>query len=102
MKKLHIKAIPNARSSQIVGWEEHPTHGRVLRVRIAAPPVEDKANTALRVFLADQLGMAKSQIVLEKGGASRIKTFLIPDHVELLAESGLSRALDSMHLIHCK
>lgn len=83
MKKIHVKATPNARSSEIVGWEEHPTHGRVLRVRIAAPAVEGKANAALRVFLADQLGLAKSQIVLEKGDTSRIKIFSVPDGVKV-------------------
>ena len=83
MKKLLVKATPNARASEIVGWEEDPLHGRVLRVRIAAPPVEGKANAAIRAFLADQLGVPKSQVILEKGDTSRLKTFLIPDQAEL-------------------
>ncbi len=77
--KLHVKATPNARKSEVVGWEEDPLHGRVLRIRIAAPPVEGKANTALRALLANWLGLPKSQIILEKGGTSRLKTFSIPD-----------------------
>lgn len=82
MKKLHVRATPNVRSSEITGWEEDPLHGRVLRVRIAAPPVEGKANAALRAFLAERLGLPKSKVVLDKGDASRIKTFLVPDEVE--------------------
>ena len=81
--KLHVKATPNARKSEIIGWEEDSLHGRVLRVRIAAPPVEGKANTALRAFLADWLGLPKSKVSLEKGETSRIKTFLIPDGWEI-------------------
>lgn len=79
MKKLHVKATPNARSSSITGWENHPQHGRVLCVRIAAPAVEGKANAALRAFLAESLGLSKSQVILEKGQTSRIKTFGIPE-----------------------
>ena len=81
--KLHVKVTPNARKSEVVGWEEDPTHGRVLRIRIAAPPVDGKANTALRAFLADWLGLPKSQVSLEKGDTSRLKTFLIPDGCNL-------------------
>jgi uncharacterized protein YggU (UPF0235/DUF167 family) len=83
MKKLHVKATPNARTSQVLGWEDDPIHGRILRIRVAAPPVEGKANAALRTVLADHLGLSKSQVVLEKGDSSRIKTFLIPDEVLL-------------------
>lgn len=77
--KLRIRATPNARHSEIVGWDEDPLAGRVLRVKIAAAPVDGEANKALRDFLAKELGVPKSQIVLEKGGASRVKTFDVPD-----------------------
>ncbi|MGL5017524.1 MAG: DUF167 domain-containing protein [Luteolibacter sp.] len=53
--------------------------GRILRIRIAAPTVEGKANSELRSFLAGWLGIPKSQVTLEKGDTSRIKAFLIPD-----------------------
>jgi len=76
---LRVKATPNAKQSDIVGWEEEPNVGRVLRVRIAAPPTEGKANAALRDFLAKSLGVPKSQVELQKGSTSRIKTFRIPD-----------------------
>ena len=76
---LHVRATPNARRNEIVGWEEEAQVGRVLRVRIAAPPVDGKANVALREFLAKALGLSKSMVTLEKGGSSRYKTFRIPD-----------------------
>ena len=81
--KVRIRATPNARRSEVTGWEDDAISGRVLRVKIAAPPVEGKANEALREFLAKTLGLSKSQVTLEKGDASRIKTFNIPDGTPL-------------------
>lgn len=86
--KLRILVTPNARSSGIVGWEDHPTGGRALRVRVAAPPAEGKANAALIAFLAKELGVPKSRISLEKGGASRHKTLLIPDEAAARLPAG--------------
>lgn len=83
--KLHIKVIPNARRTECAGWESDPAHGRVLRVRVAAPPVEGKANEALRAFLSDCLNLPKSKVVLDRGSASRIKVFAIPDGTDLPA-----------------
>ena len=77
--KLRVRATPNARQSEIIGWEEDPQAGRVLRVKIAAAPVDGEANKALRDFLAKSLGLPKSQVTLEKGNSSRFKTFEIPE-----------------------
>lgn len=77
--KLVVRAVPNAKKSEWIGWEKDPRAGRVARVRIAAPPVEGKANEALRKFLARHLGVPKSKVTLEKGDSSRLKTFEVPD-----------------------
>ncbi|MDB6080068.1 MAG: hypothetical protein JWO82_3815 [Akkermansiaceae bacterium] len=76
---LRVHALPNARKSEVVGWEDDARLGRVLRVRIAAPPLEGKANEALRAFLAVELGVAKSRVSLQKGDSSRFKAFEIPE-----------------------
>jgi len=81
--KLVISVIPNARSSEVVGWEEDPRSGKVLKVRIAAPPIEGKANVEARAFLAKTLGLPKSAVILQKGDASRLKVFTIPDGTAL-------------------
>jgi uncharacterized protein (TIGR00251 family) len=52
-------------------------------VRVAAPPVEGKANAELREFLAKSFGLPKSKVVLEKGDCSRFKSFQIPDGTPL-------------------
>lgn len=80
---LRIRATPNARNSSVIGWEDDPAAGRVLRVRVGAPPVEGKANDELRAFLAKTLGIPKSSVVLNKGSSSRIKSFQIPDGTPL-------------------
>ena len=81
--RIRVLAVPNARTSEVLGWEEDPRAGRVLRVKVAAPPVEGKANAALRECLAAHLKIPRSQVSLEKGDSSRIKTFTVPDDVKL-------------------
>ncbi len=81
--KLRVRVTPNAHRSAIVGWHDDPQVGRIMRVRVAAPPVEGKANAALRDFLAAALGLPKSKVVLDKGSTSRIKSFDIPDGTRL-------------------
>lgn len=64
---LHIQ--PGAKKTEVVGQ-----HGDALKIRLAAPPVDGKANAALVAFLADQLGVGKSSIQLKSGQTSRRKT----------------------------
>lgn len=45
-----------------------------LRIRLTAPPIEDRANEALRAFLAKRLRIAKGAVRLIHGGHSRNKT----------------------------
>jgi len=77
--EIRVLAVPNARAGEVIGWEDDPRAGRVLRVKVAAPPVEGKANVALREVLAKHFGLAKSQVVLAKGSTSRVKVFTLPD-----------------------
>ena len=81
--KLPVRAVPNARTSEILGWEEDALAGRVLKVRITAPAVDGKANEALREFLAKSLGLPKSKVTLERGSTSRVKMFTVPDGTTL-------------------
>jgi len=77
--RIRVLAVPNSKSNEVLGWEDDPRAGRVLRVKVTAPPVEGKANAALRECLAGHLKIARSQVTLEKGDSSRIKTFTVPD-----------------------
>jgi uncharacterized protein (TIGR00251 family) len=70
---LDIKALPGASKSQIAGLS-----GDRLRIKIAAPPEDGKANTELRSFLAKALGCPRKDIVLISGEKSRLKTAGLP------------------------
>jgi len=50
-----------------------------IRVRIAAPPVEGKANRRLVEVLSAALGVRRSQLEIMKGAASRVKIIRIHD-----------------------
>ena len=77
--KLAVKVTPGASRSEIIGWEQDPHAGRVLKLRIAAPPVDGKANKEVAAFLAKRLGVPKSSIELLHGDSSRMKLLNIPD-----------------------
>ena len=65
---LTIHVQPGARRTGVAGL-----HGDALKVRIAAPPVEGKANAALEAFVAERLGVARSRVRVVKGELSREK-----------------------------
>jgi len=64
--RLHIQ--PGAKKTEVTGL-----HGEALKIRLAAPPVDGKANACLIAFLADQLGVAKAAVSLVSGDSSRAK-----------------------------
>ena len=70
---IDIKAVPGASKSALGEIRE----GR-LKVRIAASPIDGKANEELRSFFAKVLGIPKKEIVLETGEKSRLKTLRLP------------------------
>jgi uncharacterized protein len=76
--RLHIQ--PNAGKSEIVGL-----HGDALKIRIAAPATEDKANSELIEFLSKALGIAKSSIAIRHGAASRRKVVEVSGGADVAA-----------------
>ena len=82
--KLALKVTPGAKKNEILGWEDdYPQVGRVLKVKIAAPPVEGKANKEIVLFLAKALKVTKSSIEVVHGTSGRIKLVEIPDGTDL-------------------
>jgi uncharacterized protein len=66
--KVNVHVQPGARKNELLGFNED-----VLRVKIAAPPVNGKANRELISFLSDALGIRKSDITIDKGETSKNK-----------------------------
>lgn len=91
MSRLVVKVTPNARKSGVTGWEDDPVAGRVLRIRVAAPATEGKANREVTEFVARVLGLGKSRVRVERGETSRIK------HLEVDLEAReVDEAIDRM------
>jgi uncharacterized protein (TIGR00251 family) len=60
--------VPNAKRSEVVG-----PHGDALKLKIAAPALEGRANEELVEFLANKLGVSRRTITLVSGKKSRDK-----------------------------
>jgi uncharacterized protein len=69
---LRVHVQPGARRTEPAG-----IHGDRLKVRLAAPPVEGKANAALCVFIAEAFAVPLRNVELAAGDASRKKTMRV-------------------------
>lgn len=67
---LHVQ--PGAKRSEIAGL-----HGDALKIRLAAPPVEGRANEALLKFIAKLFNVPLRQVELKRGEQSRHKVILV-------------------------
>lgn len=85
MPILAVRVQPNASRNEIAGCDDD-----LLRIRLAAPPVEGKANAALIAYLAKALRVRKSNIRLIRGQAGREKTL----NVEGLTADELRRRIE--------
>lgn len=63
---LHVQ--PGAKQSEITGL-----HDDALKIRLAAPPIEGRANEALLRFIADRFGVPLRNVELLRGSQSRHK-----------------------------
>lgn len=63
---LHVQ--PGAKRTGVAG-----TYGTALKLKLAAPPVDGKANAALLAFLAEAFGVPQRGVTLVRGETSRDK-----------------------------
>jgi uncharacterized protein len=66
--RLEVYIQPRASRTELAGM-----HGGAIKIRIAAPPVDNAANHALIDFLAQRLDVAKSRVRIISGSTSRRK-----------------------------
>jgi uncharacterized protein (TIGR00251 family) len=69
---LRVKVQPGVSKDEIAG-----EHDGMLKLKIAAPPVDGKANEACRRFLAAVLKVPASAVEIKSGAASRIKVITV-------------------------
>ncbi|HZM22140.1 MAG TPA: DUF167 domain-containing protein [Anaerolineales bacterium] len=87
---LAVRVTPRASRNEIVEMLDDGT----IKVRIAAQPVDDEANTALLEFLAEILGVPKSRLDIVAGETGRDKLISVLDmdvetaHQRIVAHMG--------------
>jgi len=69
---LALYVQPGAKRSEFAG-----THADALKIKLAAPAIDGKANAELIRFLADAFGVPKRNVVLVRGETSRAKVVRI-------------------------
>ena len=72
---LAVRVTPRASRNEIVEMLDDGT----IKVRLAAPPVDNEANLALIEFLADILGVPKSRLDIVAGVTGRDKLIAVLD-----------------------
>ena len=86
--KLYVQ--PRASKNRLIGL-----HDGCLKIGVAAPPVDGKANKQVLKFLATTLGIANRDLVLKSGVQSRRKQVVVhsldAETVRTRIESRLSR-----------
>lgn len=85
--KLYVQ--PKASKSRIIGL-----HDGCLKLAVAAPPVDGKANKQMLKFLATTLGIANRELSIKSGARSRRKQVVVKsldaDTVRTIIETSLA------------
>lgn len=69
---LTLYIQPGAKKTEVAGL-----HDGALKLRLAAPPVDGKANLALIAWLADWFAVPKQRVSLRHGELSRHKCLVV-------------------------
>lgn len=84
---IKVRVIPNSKRNEVVS-----RIGSILRVKIAAPAVEGKANEELCEYLSEFFDVKRSMVFLRKGERGREKTIEIIGR----SEAELNEVLDTI------
>jgi len=89
--RIKVYVQPRASKSEVTGM-----HGDSIRIRLAAPPVDNAANEALIDLVAKLLGIARRSVRVIAGHSSRRKVVEIDGlTAEAAASTLLPRSEDS-------
>lgn len=84
---LHIKVVPNSSRTQLAG-----VLGNALKIKVAQPPEDGRANKAVIQFLAEMLCLSQSQITLVTGQNRPQKILRLSGITPAVAEQLLTAA----------
>ncbi len=77
MATLKLRIVPSAKRDEVVG-----EYGDAVKVKVAAPALDGKANDALLEFLARKFGVHARAVSLLMGDKSRDKVVSVEGFVE--------------------
>jgi uncharacterized protein (TIGR00251 family) len=83
--RLRVRLTPKGGRDAIEGWWCDSDGREALKARVAAPPEDGKANTALMALIARALDVKKSEVRIAAGASSRLKTVEIDGDERVLA-----------------
>ncbi|HJX36347.1 MAG TPA: DUF167 domain-containing protein [Dehalococcoidales bacterium] len=86
--RIAVQGHPGAKRNEVVRFEEGVWH-----IKIAAPPMEGKANKELIEFLSELLDISKSRIGIDKGATGRRKLIELEGITQEATEERLRKAI---------
>ena len=87
LEGISLRVVPNARRTQVVGL-----HGDAIKLKVASPPLDGRANEEIISFLAKTLRLPEKDVILVSGAKSRDKVVRV---TSLSAADLRSNLLDS-------
>ena len=85
--EVRLRVVAGARRTELAG-----TAGQALRVRVAAPPVQGKANSAILAYLSGLLGLRPRDLEITAGERGRDKLVLVRGRTPAEVRAGLDPA----------
>ncbi len=89
---LSVKLVPNSSFSKIVDYTQE-----YVRIKISAPPLENRANKELIQFCSQFFDINKSKIEIISGDKSKLKKILFKDVSSIIITQKLMFVLDSIN-----
>jgi uncharacterized protein (TIGR00251 family) len=87
---LAVHVQPGAGRTEVVG-----RHGDALKLRVAAPPTDDRANTEVIELVAKEFDVKRGDVKITSGATSRDKRLTLAGVGERAAEKVVDRLLDT-------
>lgn len=90
MTRLTVRLTPRGGADRIDGWDTDAEGRPVLKARVRAAPTDGEANAALLTLICRALTIPKSDVMIARGAASRLKSL----EIEGLSEAEVRARLD--------
>jgi uncharacterized protein YggU (UPF0235/DUF167 family) len=84
---VDVRLTPRGGRDRLEGADRLADGRAVFRARVRAVPEDGKANQALEHLMADELGVARSQVSVVQGRTARLKTLEVHGDVGAIAEA---------------